>query len=82
MSGNALGILERILLTKENYEAAIKMLKDRYGRGDLFINNHMINLLNIAPLKSSNNLNSFRNLLNNFKFNIRSLENSGMASET
>ena len=48
--------IESFAISKENYDNVIKLLKERFGRKNLLINTHSDNLLNIPPLKNSNDL--------------------------
>ncbi|GBL65833.1 hypothetical protein AVEN_66588-1 [Araneus ventricosus] len=60
LGGSALSTIEGFALTPENYEIAIKLLKERFGRSDVLINTHLNNLLRICPLKNSDDIVSFR----------------------
>ena len=48
--------IEGFAISEENYDNVIKLLKERFGRKNLLINTHSDNLLNIPPLKNSNDL--------------------------
>ena len=41
-------------LTESNYEEAVKLLRERFGRRDLIVNSHMDSLANIKPITSGN----------------------------
>ncbi|GBM44467.1 hypothetical protein AVEN_261460-1 [Araneus ventricosus] len=56
LGGSALSTIEGFALTPENYEIAIKLLKERFGRSDVLINTHLNNLLRICPLKNSDDI--------------------------
>ncbi|GBO44059.1 hypothetical protein AVEN_257492-1 [Araneus ventricosus] len=62
LGGSALSTIEGFALTPENYEIAIKLLKERFGRSDVLINTHLNNLLRICPLKNSDDIVSFRKI--------------------
>ncbi|UYV61483.1 hypothetical protein LAZ67_1005017, partial [Cordylochernes scorpioides] len=74
LGGTALNTVEGFALSADNYEKAIKLLKDRFGREDILISRHMNNLLSMRPLKTSNDVRTFRELFDNLSVHIRSLE--------
>lgn len=53
ITGSAKRSIEGIRLAEQNYDIAIKTLTDRFGRRDIFINEHIDNLLTLTPVKSS-----------------------------
>ncbi|UYV69429.1 hypothetical protein LAZ67_6003549, partial [Cordylochernes scorpioides] len=53
LGGTALNTVEGFSLSADNYEKAIKLLKDRFGREDILISRHMNNLLSMRPLKTN-----------------------------
>ncbi|UYV83956.1 hypothetical protein LAZ67_X000696 [Cordylochernes scorpioides] len=74
LGGTALNTVEGFALSANNYEKAIKLLKDRFGREDILISRHMNNLLSMRPLKTSSDVRTFRELFDNLSVQIRSLE--------
>ncbi|GBM72972.1 hypothetical protein AVEN_35090-1 [Araneus ventricosus] len=82
LGGSALSTIEGFALTPENYEIAIKLLKERFGRSDVLINTHLNNLLRICPLKNSDDIVSFRKMFDNIQTEIRSLESLNVLKET
>ncbi|UYV68600.1 hypothetical protein LAZ67_6000173, partial [Cordylochernes scorpioides] len=74
LGGTALNTVEGFALSADNYEKAIKLLKDRFGREDILISRHMNNLLSMRPLKTSSDVRTFRELFDNLSVQIRSLE--------
>lgn len=62
MSGPASNVIAGLTLTEANYENAIELLKSRFGHKDLVINAHMSKLLNLSPLKRSQNVAELRKL--------------------
>ncbi|UYV82266.1 hypothetical protein LAZ67_21001503 [Cordylochernes scorpioides] len=70
----ALNTVEGFALSADNYEKAIKLLKDRFGREDILISRHMNNLLSMRPLKTSSDVRTFREIFDNLSVQIRSLE--------
>ena len=69
-------------ISQKNYFKAIDLLEQRFGRKENLINTHMIQLLQIPPLKCSCDVKSFRQLFDKIQINLRSLESLGIASET
>ncbi|GBN86589.1 hypothetical protein AVEN_95801-1 [Araneus ventricosus] len=82
LGGSTLSTIEGFALTPENYEIAIKLLKERFGRSDVLINTHLNNLLRICPLKNSDDIVSFRKKFDNIQTEIRSLESLNVLKET
>ncbi|UYV75625.1 hypothetical protein LAZ67_13000785 [Cordylochernes scorpioides] len=65
LGGTALNTVEGFALSADNYEKAIKLLKDRFGRGNILISRHMKNLLSMRPLKTSSDVRTFREPFDN-----------------
>ncbi|GBM04185.1 hypothetical protein AVEN_242418-1, partial [Araneus ventricosus] len=78
LGGSALSTIEGFALTPENYEIAIKLLKERFGRSDVLINTHLNNLLRICPLKNSDDIVSFRKIEVYLQTLIVSVENNDL----
>ena len=78
----AANTIEGFAISEENYDNVIKLLKERFGRKDLLINTHLDNLLNIPPLKNSNDLNNFRIIVDKCKTQIRSLETLDVVTDS
>ncbi|UYV65526.1 hypothetical protein LAZ67_3004593, partial [Cordylochernes scorpioides] len=74
LGGTALNTVKGFALSADNYEKAIKLLKDRFGREDILISRHMNNLLSMRPLKTSGDVRTFCEFFDNFSVQIRSLE--------
>ncbi|UYV60287.1 hypothetical protein LAZ67_1000726 [Cordylochernes scorpioides] len=74
LGGTALNTVEGFALSADNYEKAIKLLKDRFGREYILISRHMNNLLSMRPLKTSSDVRTFREIFDNLSVHIRSLE--------
>ncbi|GBO26455.1 hypothetical protein AVEN_114447-1, partial [Araneus ventricosus] len=82
LGGSALSTIEGFASTPENYEIAIKLIKERFGRSDVLINTHLNNLLRICPVKNSDDIVSFRKKFYNIQTEIRSLESLNVLKET
>ncbi|KAG1936575.1 hypothetical protein F2P79_018552 [Pimephales promelas] len=53
VAGAASKAIAGLMLTDSNYDHAIDLLQNRFGRKDLLINAHMTKLLNLCPVKKS-----------------------------
>lgn len=82
LGGSALRIVEGFSLSNRNYEEALKLLKDRFGRKDMLINTHMNILLNLQPVRSSNDLRALRRLYDTCNVQIRSLDSLEVKSDS
>lgn len=67
LSGNAANVVAGLSLTEENYDNAIKMLTNRFGRKDLIINAHMNKQLNLVPVKRATDIVALHNLYDECK---------------
>lgn len=77
LTGSALSSIEGLVISDTNYDTAVELLKKRYANVDLLIHTHMNNLLNIKPLRNSNDVVSFRKFYDKINIELRSLENLG-----
>ncbi|GBN98169.1 hypothetical protein AVEN_78940-1 [Araneus ventricosus] len=82
LSGTALETIEGFCISSENYAKAVTLLEQRFGRKETLVNTHMSQLLEIPPLKRSNDVKSFRQLFDKVQIHIRSLESLGIKSDT
>ncbi|KAL0150932.1 hypothetical protein M9458_053851 [Cirrhinus mrigala] len=71
-----------LTLTDSNYDAAIELLQNRFGRKDIVISAHMSKLLNLAPVKRSSDIRALRSLYDECEIQIRSLESLGVPCDT
>ncbi|XP_026063123.1 uncharacterized protein LOC113046525 [Carassius auratus] len=81
LTGAASKAIAGLMLTDSNYDHAIELLQNRFGRKDLLVNAHMTKLLNLCPVKKSNDVTALRQLYDECEVHIRSLESLGVASE-
>lgn len=81
VGGNALSAISGFSLSNDNYDSAIQLLKERFGRNDMLINAHMNALLNISALKHSNDIINFRKLFDKAEIQIRSLKTLGVTTK-
>ncbi|GBM30672.1 hypothetical protein AVEN_204466-1 [Araneus ventricosus] len=82
LRGTALTAISGFSLTNENYDSSIELLKQRFGRKDLAINIHMNKLLQLAAVKSVNNLIALRKLHDSIETQVRSLQSLNVNTET
>ena len=72
VTGEAKSAILGLSLSKENYQIAVDILKDRFGNKQEVIDLHYHKLINLP--QAVNKTNSLRNLLDNIERHIRSLE--------
>lgn len=72
LSGEARSAIQGLTLSKENYEVAIGILKERFGNKQEIIDLHYNQMINLSP--ASNRTSSLRNLLDQLEKHLRSLE--------
>ena len=49
LEGNAARTVHGLTLTSSNYDAAVEMLQERYGKPQIIISEHMDEILKIQP---------------------------------
>ncbi|XP_071033036.1 uncharacterized protein [Parasteatoda tepidariorum] len=81
LGGSALNTVEGFSISNASYDSAIELLKDRFAKKDLLIHTHMSAILNMQPLKSSNDIRAFRKFYDNCMTHIRSLESLELKPE-
>ncbi|GFY41998.1 DUF1758 domain-containing protein [Trichonephila inaurata madagascariensis] len=62
LGGVAGNVVNSFALSDENYDNALILLKERFGREEILVHAHMSKLLNIYPVKDSNNVIGLRKL--------------------
>ncbi|GBM61410.1 hypothetical protein AVEN_70771-1 [Araneus ventricosus] len=67
-----------LALTSENYDLSLNILKERFARTDMIIDAHMSQLLNLNPVRKSQDVKSLRRLYSICETHIRGLENNGV----
>ncbi|GFY39991.1 integrase catalytic domain-containing protein [Trichonephila inaurata madagascariensis] len=82
LRGAASTAISGFALTNENYDSAIQLLQDRFGRKELAINAHMTKFLQLETVKSVNNVPALRKLYDNIEIQVRSLQSLGIRTET
>ncbi|KAG0429605.1 hypothetical protein HPB47_023431 [Ixodes persulcatus] len=74
LTHNAKRAVEGIRLSEQNYDLAIRILHDRFGRRDILIDEHINQLLNLPKISSSRNVSQLRQLFDAIRFRTTSLE--------
>ncbi|GFR23821.1 integrase catalytic domain-containing protein [Trichonephila clavata] len=74
VGGGAASAIKGLELKDENYNSALEILHSRYGNKDVLIQAHLGSLLNITPIKTSNDLNALRTMYDKIETQIRNLE--------
>ncbi|GFT02251.1 reverse transcriptase domain-containing protein [Trichonephila clavipes] len=82
LGGVAGNVVNGFALSDDNYDNALILLKERFGREEIVVSAHMSKLLNLYPVKDSNNVTGLRKLYNICKIQIRSLESLNITSGT
>ncbi|UYV83547.1 hypothetical protein LAZ67_23001438 [Cordylochernes scorpioides] len=82
LGGTAAQTVEGFCLSEENYDKAVELLKNRFGKGERLIDVHMNNLLALKPLRVTKDVRAFRELYGRILVQIRSLESLGVVVES
>ena len=82
VTGVAESAITGLPLTEDNYETAIDILRDRFGKPELLISNHMDALLKLPIVSSVHETKKLRDLYDKIEINIRSLKALGIESES
>lgn len=80
MIGKAAAEVAGLDLAEGNYD--VKLLKERSGRKEVVIEDHMSRLLNIKPVRDSRNLSQLCSLVNEVETGARSLTSLGVSVGT
>ncbi len=82
LDGAAASAIEGFSLTKENYDAAVNLLKDRFANTQVIISSHMDALLKLNAIVDMSELSKIRGLYDKIETHVRSLQNLGISSES
>ncbi|XP_064489069.1 uncharacterized protein LOC135400935 [Ornithodoros turicata] len=74
LTGKAMTVIKELSLSEENYSIAIDLLKDRFGKKSLIIDEHMTRLLNLPKVSDSSEVTKLRELYDEVRTGIRCLE--------
>ena len=82
MTGAADSAIAGLPLTEDNYETAMIIPRDRFGKPQLLISNHMEALLKLPIVSSVHETKKIRDLYDKIAINIRTLKALGIESES
>ncbi|XP_075743772.1 uncharacterized protein LOC142802692 [Rhipicephalus microplus] len=82
LTGKAAAAVAGLDLSDGNYEVALSLLKERFGRKEAIIEDHMSRLLNIKSVRDSRNLSQLRSLVDEVERGVRSLTSLGVGVST
>ena len=82
VEGNAASAIDGFALTADNYESAVKLLKDRFADLQIIISSHMEELLNLPAVSDIHKVSKIRQLYDSIETHIRSLRNLGIDSNS
>ena len=80
LEGTALRAIQGLALTSLNYDAAVEILQDRFGRPQQIITAHMDEILKLQPC-TGERLASLRFVYDKISVNVRGLASLGISSE-
>ncbi|KAH7947894.1 hypothetical protein HPB52_016545 [Rhipicephalus sanguineus] len=78
LTGAAKRAIKGIRLADNNYDIAVKTLKERFGRQELLVNEHIEQLLALSPVRSSKEVEKLRMLHDAVRFHVSALEGLGV----
>jgi hypothetical protein len=82
VEGNAASAIDGFALTADNYESAVRLLKDRFADPQIIISSHMEELLNLPAVSDIHKVSKIRQLYDSIETHIRSLRNLGIDSNS
>ncbi|GFQ92086.1 reverse transcriptase domain-containing protein [Trichonephila clavata] len=82
VGGGAASAIKGLELKFENYNSALEILHSCYGNKDVLVQAHLGSLLNITPIKTSNDLNALRTMYDKIETRFRNLESLSVDRKT
>ena len=82
VTGAAESAITALPRTEDNYETSIDILRDRFGKPQLLISNHMETLLKLPIVSSVHQTKKLRDLYDKIEINIRSLKELSIEAES
>ena len=82
LTGSALKVIEGLSLTKDNYEHAIALLKERFGNTQILISSHMEVLVKLPKVNNINDVSRLRNIYDRLEPSVRNLRELGIETDT
>jgi len=80
LEGTAARTIQGLTLNEANYDAAVQLLEDRYGKRQLIISEHMKEIANL-PVCSGDKVSFLRYVFDKINVHLRGLESLGMDNE-
>ena len=74
LNGSAAATIAGLPLTDANYNAAIKLLKNRFGNKQVIISSHMDGLLKLTPLGNTSDVRKLRQTYDEIEAHVRGLQ--------
>ena len=71
-----------LTLTNENYDVAVKILKERYANPQMLISSHMEALVKLNPVKHKNDVKGLRKIYDQVESSIRNLNSLNVDQES
>ena len=81
LEGHASRAIQDLPLTEANYESAIEILKERFGRKQQITSAHMDELLKLPNCLGTERSTSLRNVSDKISVHVRELASLGVSSE-
>ncbi|XP_077548306.1 uncharacterized protein LOC144161520 [Haemaphysalis longicornis] len=81
LTGPAKDAIEGIRLADDNYDFAVKIITNRFGRKDLLVDDHLDKLLALEPVQNSADTDKLRVLYDTVTFRINALEGLGVSPD-
>ncbi|XP_077564690.1 uncharacterized protein LOC144180177 [Haemaphysalis longicornis] len=81
LTGPAKDAIEGIWLVDDNYDFAVKIITNRFGRKDLLVDDHLGKLLALEPVQNSADTDKLRALYDTVTFRINALEGLGVSPD-
>lgn len=82
LTGKAAASISGIQATEQNYTYVVKLLKERFGKQDVLIQEHLTQLLNLPHVKTLSDVVTLRRLDDHIHKNIAGLKTLGVKSDS
>ncbi|XP_040069808.1 uncharacterized protein LOC120842711 [Ixodes scapularis] len=82
LTGKAASAIAGIQATGENYDTVVELLRERFGRTDVLIQEHLSQLLDLPAVRHSSEVSGLRRLYDHLQRNMAALTALGVKSDT
>ncbi|XP_042147414.1 uncharacterized protein LOC121836553 [Ixodes scapularis] len=82
LTGKAAAAVSGIQATESSYAYAVELLKERFGKKDVLVQEHLTQLLNLPKVKALSDVGALRRLHDHVHCNIASLRTLGIDSDS